>query len=315
MTSRLVDRLALAGTVVIFCAAVVVLYREFAGVSPAAVLARLGALPKQQIFAAIALTAANYLSLTGYDFLALRYVRRRLRFRDVVYASFTAFAFSNNIGFQLLSGGSVRYRVYSSLGLGTVEIGKIIAFCTVAYALGVVTVGGLLALFEPARIAPLLHVPPLAISAVGLALVACSVAYLAGAAAWRRPIGLGRFKLRPPSLPLALAQVALASLDAVLAGSVMYVLLPGDFAVGYEFFLGIYVIAATASVLSLVPGGLGVFEMAVTVMTAPTSKAAVLGAFFAYRMIYFVLPLVIAIAWFARREFRWRPAKKPLDVH
>ena len=96
MTSRLVGRLALVTTIVIFCAAIIVLFREFASVSPHDVLARLAALPKRQIFAAIGLTALSYLLLTGYDFLALRYVRRRLRFRDVLFASFTAFAFSNN---------------------------------------------------------------------------------------------------------------------------------------------------------------------------------------------------------------------------
>jgi phosphatidylglycerol lysyltransferase len=123
MQARLADRLALAATAVIFCAALAVLYREFASITPREVLARLAAMPAHWVLAAVALTAASYLLLTGYDFLALRYVGRRLRLRDVLLASFTAFAFSNNLGFQLLSGGSTRYRVYSSLGLDAVAIG------------------------------------------------------------------------------------------------------------------------------------------------------------------------------------------------
>src|SRR5271154_6539733 len=106
MTPRLLDRLAVIATIIIFCAAVVVLIREFAGVSPGEVLARLAALPRRQVYAAVGLTAASYLLLTGYDFLALSYVGRRLAWRDVLFVSFTAFAFSNGIGFQLLSGGS-----------------------------------------------------------------------------------------------------------------------------------------------------------------------------------------------------------------
>jgi uncharacterized membrane protein YbhN (UPF0104 family) len=304
MKSTLVDRLVLAATVVIFCAAIVVLYHEFASVSPRDALASLAALPAHQILAAAGLTAASYLLLTGYDFLALRYVQRRLRYRDVLLASFTAFVFSNNIGFQLLSGGSTRYRIYSSFGLGAVDIGEIVVFCTFTYALGVITVGGLLALAEPAAIAALLDLPQPVISAAGLVLLGCSAAYLAAAAVWRRPIAIHRFRLRPPSLNLATAQVALASFDAVLAGAVMYVLLPADLDITYQAYLGIYVIAATMSVLSLVPGGFGVFEAAVTLMTAPPSKAAALAAFFAYRMIYFIVPLAIAIVCFALHESR-----------
>lgn len=308
MTSRLIDRLTLAATVIIFCIAIVVLLREYATVNPYDVLVRLVAMPTHQVLAAVGLTALNYLCLTGYDFLALRYAGCRLRFRDVLFASFTAFAFSNNLGFQLLSGGSIRYRIYSSYGLNAVEIGKIIAFCTIAYALGVITVGGLLALVEPRAIAALLHLPQLSVRAGGVLMIACSVGYLALAAVWGRPIGFGRLRLQPPSPVLALAQVTLASIDAVLAGTVMYALLPADFGVTYEYFLGVYLIAATASVLSLVPGGLGVFETAVTIMTIPAAKAAVLGAFLAYRMIYFIFPLVIAITGFTLHEFRGRLA-------
>jgi uncharacterized membrane protein YbhN (UPF0104 family) len=304
MTSRLLDRLAVVATIIIFCAAIVVLVREFAGVSPSEVLVRLAALPRHQVYQAIGLMAASYFLLAGYDFLALSYVRRRLAWRDVLFVSFTAFAFSNGIGFQLLSGGSMRYRLYSGFGLTAVEIGEIVAFCTFTYALGVITVGGLLALFDSVEIAALLRLPQLLVHAIGLALLAFSVGYLVVAALWRKPIVFGRYRLRPPSLTLALAQVALASIDAVLAGSVMYVLLPVAFGITFRSFLDVYIMAATASVLSLVPGGLGVFEAVFTVMTMPSSKAAELGALLAYRMIYFIAPLIVAMVWLAVHELR-----------
>lgn len=305
---RLIDRLALAATIVIFCAAIFVLVREFSGVSLGAVLASLAAIPPHRIVAAVGLTAASYLLLSGYDYLALLYARHRLAFRDVVFASFTAFALSNNIGFHVLSGGSLRYRVYSRLGLNAVAVGEVVAFLSFAYALGVVTVGGLLALFDADEFVAILHLPRPLVMAAGLVLLALSVGYLAVAALWRRPIRLGRYELRPPSFWLAVAQVVLASVDAVLAATVMYVLLPPDLDLGYRYFLGVYTIAGTASILSLVPGGLGVFETAITIMTGPPSKAAALGMFFVYRLIYFVLPLVVALAWFGLRELRHRDA-------
>jgi uncharacterized membrane protein YbhN (UPF0104 family) len=311
MIARLIDRVALVATVVIFCAAILVLVREFDGVSPHAVLDRLSAMPLRRIAAAMALTAASYLLLTGYDYLALRYARHRLPFRDVVFASFTAFVLSNNVGFQILSGGSIRYRLYSRLGLDAVAIGEVVAFCSFAYVLGVVTVGGMLTLSEPDAFAALLHVPRAVVVAGGTILLAVSLGYLAIAAWWREPIVLGRYQLRPPSLSMAIAQVVLASVDAILAATVMYVLLPAGFDFGYWHFLGIYTIAATASILSLVPGGLGVFETSITILTAPPSKAAALGVFFVYRMIYFILPLVIALAWFGFRTLRRRERVPP----
>jgi uncharacterized membrane protein YbhN (UPF0104 family) len=309
MTSRLVDRLVILATIVIFCIALAVLYREFAGVSARDVMARLTALPASQFAVAAGLTAVNYLLLTGYDFLALLYVGRALRLRDVLYISFTSFAFSNSVGFQLLSGGSMRYRIYGRLGLKAVEIGEIVAFCTFTYALGVITVGGAVATFNPASLASLLPLPQWLISAFGLVLLAVSAAYTAGAAIWRKPIAFGSFRLRPPSPALALAQIALASIDAALAGAVLYALLPAESGMAFWSFLGVYIVAATASVLSWVPSGIGVFETVVIVMTAPASKAAELGALLAYRMIYFIAPLAIAMALFAAREFRFRAVK------
>jgi uncharacterized membrane protein YbhN (UPF0104 family) len=296
-------------TIVIFCIALAVLYREFVGVSARDVMARLAALPASQLAVAAGLTAVNYLLLTGYDFLALLYVGRALRLRDVLYISFTSFAFSNSVGFQLLSGGSMRYRIYGRLGLKAVEIGEIVAFCTFTYALGVITVGGAVAAFNPASLASLLPLPQWLISVFGLVLLAVTAAYAAGAAIWRKPIVFGSFRLRPPSPALALAQIALASVDAALAGAVLYALLPAESGMAFWSFLGVYIVAATASVLSWVPSGIGVFETVVIVMTAPGSKAAELGALLAYRMIYFIAPLAIAMALFAAREFRFKAVK------
>ena len=293
---------------IVFCSAIAVLVHEFWDVSPREVLSGLLAIPRRQLFAAGTLTVLSYLLLTGYDFLAMHYVRHRLRFRDLLFASFTAFALSNNIGVQLLSGGSTRYRIYKGYGLGAIEIGAIVVFCTVAYALGVITVAGFVALSDSLDVANLLHLPQTLVIIGGGALLGVSFAYLALCALWRKPVAFAGAHLRPPSLPLAIAQVALASIDAVVASTVIYVLLPDDLGLSYQSFLPVYLIAATASVLSLVPGGLGVFETAMTMLTAPPSKAAALSAYFAYRMIYFIAPLLIALIGFIAHEARGRRA-------
>jgi uncharacterized membrane protein YbhN (UPF0104 family) len=295
MTQKTVNRLTLAVALAMFFAAIFMLYRELENTRLIDVVGGLEALPKTRVIGALALTAASYLLLTAYDFLALNYVGRKLRLWETLFASFIAFSFSNNLGFALMSGGSVRYWIYTGFGLGPVEIWETVAFCTLTYGLGVTTVGGLMFLFDPAGIASILNLPQSLLRAAGIAMVVTGVAYLIIIVARRRAIALWRYRLRLPSLGCGLMQISVASFDQALAAGVVYVLLPPDTQISFHVFLGIYVIAAPISLLSLVPGGLGVFETAVVTLLVGPSKAALLGSLIAYRLIYFVLPLALAI--------------------
>ncbi len=268
------------------------------------VLGSLEALPKTRVIVALALAAASYLLLTAYDFLALNYVGHKLRLWETLLASFIAFSFSNNLGFALMSGSSVRYWIYTGFGLGSVEIWEIVAFCTLSYGLGVTTVGGLMFLFDPAGMSSILNLPQSFLRAAGITMLAIGVAYLAIIVARRGPIALWRYQLRLLSLGCGLMQISVASFDQALAAGVIYVLLPLDTQISFHVFRGIYVIAAPISLLSLVPGGLGVFETMVVTLLVSTSKAALLGSLIAYRLIYFVLPFALAILLVTIYEIR-----------
>jgi len=304
MTQKTVNRLTLAVALVMFFAAIFVLYRELENTRFIDVVGSLEALPKTRVIVALALTAASYLLLTAYDFLALHYVGHKLSLWETLFASFIAFAFSNNLGFALMSGSSVRYWIYTGFGLGPVEIWETVAFCTLTYALGVTTVGGLMFLSDPAAISSILNLPQSLQWAAGIIMIVIGVAYLTIIVARRGPIALWHYQLRLPSLGCGLMQISVASCDQALAAGVIYVLLPPDSQISFQVFLGIYVIAAPLSLLSLVPGGLGVFETMVVTLVPSTSKAAVLGSVIAYRLIYFVLPFALAILVVAIYEIR-----------
>src|SRR3546814_14347461 len=100
---------------------------------------------------AAGLAVASYFLLILYDALALRYVARRLPYSRIALASFVAYAFSNNIGFALLSGGSIRYRLYSSWGLSSGEVNRIICFGVLTFGLGVLSLAGAIFLLEPLK--------------------------------------------------------------------------------------------------------------------------------------------------------------------
>ncbi len=299
MTQKTVNRLTLAVALAMFFAAIFVLYRELENTRLIDVIGSLGALPKRRVIVALALTA-----VTAYDFLALNYVDHKLRLWETLFASFIAFTFSNNLGFALMSGSSVRYWIYTGFGLGPIEIWEIVAFCTLAYGLGVTTVGGLMFLFDPAGISSILNLPQSFLRAAGITMLVISVAYLAVIVTQRGPIALGHYHLRLPSIGCGLMQISVASFDQALAAGVVYVLLAPDTQISFHVFLGIYVIAAPISLLSLVPGGLGVFETMVVTLLVSTSKAVLLSSLIAYRLIYFLLPFVLAILLVTIYEIR-----------
>jgi uncharacterized membrane protein YbhN (UPF0104 family) len=63
----------------------------------------------------VLITALAYAVLPGYDAAALRYVGSRLPLPRVAFGSFIAYAFSQTLGFPLLTGGSVRYRLRAGI--------------------------------------------------------------------------------------------------------------------------------------------------------------------------------------------------------
>ena len=91
MMQKTVNRLTIAVAVAMFFAAIFVLYRELENTRLIDVVGSLEALPKTRVILELALTAASYLLLTGYDFLALSYADHKLRSRETLFASFISF--------------------------------------------------------------------------------------------------------------------------------------------------------------------------------------------------------------------------------
>ena len=112
----------------------------------------------------------------------------------------------------------------------------------------------------------------------------------------RGPAGrreVGRRTLRLPGRRLTFLQLLITALDVAAAATVLYLLLPE--APPFGAFLLVYLLALAAGVLSHVPGGIGVFEAILLAAFADKLGAAPLAAaLLLYRLIYVVLPLLVA---------------------
>jgi len=262
-------------------------------------------LPHSHLALALLLTAVAYAVLPGYDAIALAYVEHPLPLRRIAFGSFIAYALSHSLGFPLLSGGPVRYRFWSVWGLSTSEIAQAISFAGATFIIGMIAVAGFVFVLEPTSTIQLLRLPFSSLKPVGALCLVLVAAYLALSATRYKTFRFFDWEFPVPSAQLALAQLGVAVVDWTAAGAVLYVLLPPGYRLSFLPVLGVFLLAQFAGILSHVPGGLGVFEAIVVLLLKPYLPAAsIVGSLLAYRAIYYLLPLVVALAFLIAFEVR-----------
>ena len=267
--------------------------------------AAVAGIPRGQIALAIALTGLNYAVLTGYDQLAFAYIGKALPRTRIAATSFLAYAVANNVGLSLLSGASVRYRFYTRWGVTAEELSRIVFSYSVTFWLGLLGLGGLGLVAAPLPRASGLSAHHAAALAGGL-LMLVPVAYVALTMLRRTPLRLWSVELPMPSPRIALAQLALSCVEWSLAGAVLYVLLPPS-PLSFAGFLGLFVTAVLIGLASHVPGGVGVFEGLMVLLLKPDlTSGQLLPALVVFRVVYYFLPLTVALIGLVVDEARRR---------
>jgi phosphatidylglycerol lysyltransferase len=271
----------------------------------------LGSVPRTSLLAAFAATCASYLLLGGYDRLGLRYIGRKVPIGRSMLASFIAYAFAHNLGASALTATAARVRLYGANGLSAVEAATVSAFCSLTSGLSIGTLIGLSLLLQPAQGASELHTHRWWAATIGGTALSLVAAYLLFARRRRSVVEFRGWTLHAPGAPLALAQWLLGSVELSTASMVLWLLLPDSAVISFPAFAGVYAVAVLAGVISHVPGGLGVFEAVLLLALPQVTTTELLGALLAYRVVYYLIPLVLAAVLFAGRETlqqrqRWR---------
>ncbi len=251
-------------------------------------------------------TVATYGALPGYDLLALIYAGHRLPWRRVVYGSTVTYGISQTLGFAALTGGSLRVRLWSAWGLGTEEIAKAVAFSGATFTLGVMALAGIGGILTPADHLERLLLPVPVVRAVAALSIAATALYIGWSLFARgRALTLRGLEIPVPSPRLVAGQLLVATFDWSLAALVLYVLLPEGHRLSFPAFMGAFLLAQTGGLLSHVPGGLGVFETLMVLQfgdTIPTET--LLGALLAYRVVFYLVPFVVAVTMLVVHEVR-----------
>jgi len=276
------------------------------------VIAEVRATPAHLIIAAALSAAISYVVLVGYDWLATRHLGYRIGWPTLAAASFASFTMSHTLGVTVLTGGTVRYRIYTRAGVKPVDIAMIILLCGWTFWLGIVFVAGIGLLVSPDLSAPFREFAPQGLERwTGLVLLGGTLAYLALAWLWRREFRVFRYAFTIPDGRETLWQIVIGAVDLAFAGGALYLLLlPVAGTPDLLTFLTIYAVAMVVGALSHAPGGLGVFEIVVVSLMPGADKAGVLAAVALFRLIYTFIPFFLGIAvitwleWKAVRDLR-----------
>jgi uncharacterized membrane protein YbhN (UPF0104 family) len=298
MKHKLIQSIAPVVALALLVASALVLRQQLRMYHLHDIIMSLSGIPLSRLLIGLGLTALSYALLTGYDTLAMRYIRHRMPYRKIAMASFTSYAMSNTIGFTLVSGVPVRYYFYASWGLPTSQISRLVAFCIMTGWIGLLTLSGSVLALGPDGIPDLLNMPDGLAHPLGIALLALVTAYLVISFFWAKSFHIFKFEVPLPGPGLAISQIVIACLDWITVSAVLYSLLPPLPGLTYPVVLGIFMLGQSLGSISQVPGGLGVFEavmlMMITGVTGEASTPQILSALVAYRGIYYLLPFVTA---------------------
>jgi uncharacterized membrane protein YbhN (UPF0104 family) len=274
-----------------------ILVHTFSAVSFSDLAEAIEATSAGQIAAAALLTVVSFTALTGYDALA----------------SFTSYAISFTLGFPLITAGTVRYWIYSQVGLTASKVASLTVIAGVTFWFGMIFVIGVGLAFHGAALSEINQFNPILNALMGFALLAGIVGYLVWVTIRRRHVRIQGFRFELPGLGLTIGQILLGVIDQCAAAGVLFVLLPRHSEIDFLTFAPTYVFACILGVASNAPGGIGVFEAAM-LKAMPVSHEALLASLLLFRFIYYLAPFFLALAFLGTHESfrRWKSLREAM---
>ena len=256
------------------------------------------------ILGSVALVVVSYLTYGLYDLIGRAYCGHKLEKRQVMLVSFICYAFNLTLS-TWVGGVAMRYRLYSRLGLDGSTITRIFSLSIATNWLGYVLVAGVVFSAGMVSVPAGWFIGAGTLRITGFALLAFVVAYLALCAfSKKRRWTIKGQKLALPSLRMALIQFAVSSANWLVMGAIIWLLLMQK--VDFPQVLGVLLISSIAGVIIHIPAGIGVLEAVFLALLRgePISHGAIIAALLAYRVLYFIAPLLLALVLYLWLEGR-----------
>ncbi|MEJ8324083.1 lysylphosphatidylglycerol synthase domain-containing protein [Kosakonia sacchari] len=256
------------------------------------------------LLSAIALVVISYLLYGCYDLLGRAYCGHKLAKRQVMLVSFICYAFNLTLS-TWVGGIGMRYRLYSRLGLPGSTITRIFSLSITTNWLGYILLGGVIFTFGVVQIPAHWYIDDTTLRIVGVVLLLVIAVYLWGCAfAKRRHLTIKGHKLVLPSWKFAVAQLAISSANWIAMGAIIWLLM--GMQADFFFVLGVLLVSSIAGVIVHIPAGIGVLEAVFIALLASehVSQGMIIAALLAYRVLYYFLPLLLALVCYLLLESR-----------
>ncbi|MEZ5913751.1 MAG: phosphatidylglycerol lysyltransferase domain-containing protein [Paracoccaceae bacterium] len=259
---------------------------------------------------ALLATAVSFWAIGQNDALVQRILGHETPARPARVAGMAAVAISQTVGFGVLTGGMVRWRLLPGLTLW--QAARLTLAVTIAFLSGLAVLTAMAVTVAPAP--PGVAIAAGAPTVLGLAAVAVTLClWQPGGGRWSR--------LCLPNARQAGLVLAFTALDALAAAAVLHMVLPAEVAPAFAAFLPAFLLAFGAGLLAGTPGGVGPFEVTLIALLPGVPPEPLFAAILAYRLVYYALPavlgaLVLARGYDARRALpdRYQPAPLPEPV-
>jgi len=297
------NRIGVVLSIAIITFAALALYRNLHDIDLEDLADALRDTDRHDVVRASLCVAGGYFTLTFYDLFALRTIGRSdVPYRVAALAGFTSYSVGHNIGASVLTGGAVRYRIYSAWGLDAIAVAKVCFIAGLTFWLGNATVLGLGISFAPQAASSMDQLPPSLNRAFAILILIVLAAYVAWVWRGRRTIGRSGWQVTLPDGPLTLLQIGIGIIDLGFCALAMYMLVPDDPNIGFVSLAVIFVAATLLGFASHAPGGIGVFDAAMLVALWQFEKEELLAGLLVFRLLYYIVPFAISLIILGIRE-------------
>ncbi len=284
----------------LFLLAIRLLVHEAQSITWSDFMAGLTGVPPLYLAFAALLIALNYGLLISYDLLALRYLCRSIPLRRVALVSFLGYSLGNNLG-TLLAATPIRFRFYTRFGLTPSQVVVMISILGLTFWSGLWFLGGTVLVFVPVELPAQVSLP-FGTQTLGVILLSLAISYLLVCFLWRKPWPIGELHLRPPEPGLMSVQASVAAVDLLISATALYLVLPGDTVVPFALVLAAYLVGIAVSLVTQVPGGLGVLELILLTLLKESVGESVLASVLIFRVLYYILPLLFGMLTLVAHE-------------
>ncbi|MGA4445890.1 lysylphosphatidylglycerol synthase domain-containing protein [Ectopseudomonas chengduensis] len=263
----------------------------------------------QTLLVGALIACASYLVFACYDLLGRHYSRHHLPARQVLPVAMVCYAF--NLNFTTWIGGvAMRYRLYMRLGLSASTVTRILSLSLLTNWTGYMALAGVIFSLRLVQLPENWGLGMTGLQLLGFALLGVVSAYVGICAFSRQRVWhLRERSITLPSLRMAVMQIVLGASNWSLMAALIYWLLPEGAA--YTSVLGVLLISCMAAVVAHIPAGLGVLEAVfLALLQHQYSQASLIAALLAYRVLYYLLPLLLASATYLVLEKRAKTLRK-----